>query len=119
MTAFAAGDAVFGATSAHFTGGYADYAVAPAKMIAKKPNTLSDLEAASVPVVAVTAWQMLFDYAGREGGTVGVVNGGAGNVGGYAVQLARRYGLRVIAGAFEGDAAFVRALGANEVVDPR
>jgi NADPH:quinone reductase-like Zn-dependent oxidoreductase len=113
---FAVGDAVFGTTNPSFVGGYAQYAVAAAQMLAPKPAELSDAEAVSIPVVAVTAWQMLFDRAKvREGQTV-VVHGGAGNVGAYAVQLARASKLHVIA-TVRGDGAYVRALGADEVID--
>jgi NADPH:quinone reductase-like Zn-dependent oxidoreductase len=71
VTDFHQGDEVFGVTNASFVGGYAEYAAASAKMIARKPSKLSDIEAASVPVVAVTAWQMLFDHArAAEGQTI-------------------------------------------------
>src|SRR6476646_9389787 len=60
ITGFAVGDAVFGVTNLRFTGAYAEYAVASAGMIAKKPADLGFVDAASVPVVAVTAWQALF-----------------------------------------------------------
>ena len=61
VTTFAVGDEVYGVTNAQFTGGYAEYAVASAALVAKKPKGLTFNEAASVPVVAVTASQMLFD----------------------------------------------------------
>src|SRR6516225_5803355 len=96
-TGFAVGDEVFGATNPLFIDGYAEYAVAAARMIAPKPNELSHIEAASIPVVAVTAWQMLFDYAKVHKGQTVFVHGGGGNVGAYAVQLAHASGLRVIA----------------------
>ena len=68
---FARGDAVFGVTNPRFTGSYADYAIATAAMIARKPSSISDVDAASVPVVAVTAWQALFEQAAaRRGQTV-------------------------------------------------
>jgi NADPH:quinone reductase-like Zn-dependent oxidoreductase len=116
-TGFAVGDEVFGATNPMFVGGYAEFAVVAAGMIAPKPAELSHVEAASMPVVAVTAWQMLFDRVKvREGQTV-VVHGGAGNVGAYAVQLARARKLRVIATVHGDDAEYVRGLGADEVID--
>jgi NADPH:quinone reductase-like Zn-dependent oxidoreductase len=116
-TGFAPGDAVFGATNPLFIGGYAEYAVVTARMIAKKPAALSDIEAAALPVAGVMAWQMLFDHAAVRAGQTIVVHGGAGNVGAYAVQLARANKLRVIATIHRGDANFVRALGADEVID--
>jgi NADPH:quinone reductase-like Zn-dependent oxidoreductase len=116
-TGFAIGDEVFGATNPMFVGGYAEYALAAARMIAPKPAELSHDEAASMPVVAVTAWQMLFDRAKvRQGQTV-VVHGGAGNVGAYAVQFAHVSKLHVIATVHGDDADYVRALGADEVID--
>ena len=107
---------VFGVTNASFVGGYADYAVASVKTIAKKPSKLSHIESASVPVVAVTAWQMLFNHARASEGQTVFVHGGAGNVGGYAVQLARWSKVRVIASVRGDDTDYVRALGADEVV---
>ena len=59
---FSVGDAVFGATNTRFTGGYAEYAVASGAMLAKKPERMGFVEAASVPVVACTAWQMVLEY---------------------------------------------------------
>src|SRR5688572_28429950 len=81
---FAPGDEVFGVTNPRFTGAYAEYAVAAAGMIAKKPPSLTHVDAASVPVVAVTAWQALFDEARLERGASVLIHGAAGNVGGYA-----------------------------------
>ena len=111
------GDAIFGATNPSFTGGYAQYAAADLESIAPKPASLSFVEAAAVPVVAVTAWQMLFDHAQLSTGQTVLVYGAAGNVGAYAVQLARWAGARVLAVAAEGDASYLRGLGAAEVID--
>jgi len=118
-TGFAVGDEVFGATNPRFIDGYAEYAVAAARMIAPKPRELSHIEAASVPVVAVTAWQMLFDHAKVQEGQTVVVHGGGGNVGAYVVQLARASRLHVIATIHGDDADYVRSLGAHEVVDTK
>src|SRR5262249_39867673 len=93
----AVGDRVFGVTNTQFLGAYAEYAVASAAMLAKKPGSLGYVEAASVPVIAVTAWQGLFDYARLEAGQTVVIHGAAGNVGEFAVQFARRANLRVVA----------------------
>lgn len=117
VSGFARGDEVFGVTNPNFTGAYAQYAVADAAMLALKPAGLSDIEAASVPVVACTAWQMVFDH-GQVGADKRVlVHGAAGNVGAYAVQLAKRTGAEVIATAFTRDLDYVRALGADQVID--
>src|SRR5262249_8994854 len=80
-------------------------------------KTLSFIEAASVPVGAVTAWQMLFDYAYVAAGQTVLIHGAAGNVGAYAVQLAKQAGLHVIATAGSSDFAYVRGLGAETVLD--
>ena len=111
------GDEVFGVTNERFTGAYAEYAVVNAAMLAPKPKTLNHVHAASVPVVAVTAWQMVFDFAQLSTGQSVLIHGGAGNVGGYAVQLAKRAGALVIATASGKDANYVRTLGADGVID--
>jgi len=114
---FKRGDEVYGATNEHFTGGYAEYALASAGRMARKPKVLNFIEAASVPIVAVTAWQMLFDYAHVTAGQTVLIHGAAGNVGAYAVQLATQAGLHAIATAGSADFAYVRGLGAEKVVD--
>ena len=119
VTGFAPGDDVFGVTNARFTDAYADYAVATAGMIARKPARIGHVDAASLPVVAVTAWQALFGQAQIGRGQTVLVLGGAGNVGAYAVQFAHRAGARVIATASAGDLAYLRSLGADEAVDRR
>lgn len=111
------GDRVYGVTNPRFIGAYAEYALASATMIARKPTSLTFIEAASVPVIAVTAWQGLFDQAQLQAGQTVVIHGAAGNVGAYAVQLARRAGIRTIATVATDAIAFVRDLGADTVVD--
>jgi NADPH:quinone reductase-like Zn-dependent oxidoreductase len=111
------GNQVYGVTNPQFVGAYAEYALATAAMISRKPTSLSYIEAASVPVIAVTAWQALFNQAQLKAGQTVVIHGAAGNVGAYAVQLARRAGARIIATAATDDIPFVRDLGANEVID--
>lgn len=119
VSGFAMGDEVYGLTNEHFTGGYAEYALASASSMARKPNSLSFIEAASAPVVAVTAWQMLFDYAHAIAGQNVLVHGAAGNVGAYAVQLARNAGLEVFATASSSDLDYTRKLGATVAIDYR
>ncbi len=114
---FKVGDQVYGVTNSEFCGAYAEYALASAAMIARKPQRLSHIEAASVPVVAVTAWQMLFDYAQVAAGQRILILGAAGNVGAYVVQLAARAGLHLIATAGFKDTEYVRSLGAETVID--
>ncbi|GEP07178.1 quinone oxidoreductase [Methylobacterium oxalidis] len=119
VTGFAAGDEVFGVTNPRFVGAYAEYAVASAAMLAGKPRSLTHVQAASVPVIAVTAWQGLFEQAQLQSGQTVLIHGAAGNVGAYAVQLARRAGLHTIVTAGGDDLAYVRSLGAEQVVDYR
>ena len=111
------GDQVYGVTNSQFTGGYAEYALASAAMISKKPTSLTYIEAASVPVIAVTAWQALFDQAQLKAGQKVLIHGAAGNVGAYAVQLACHAGMQIIATAAADDIPLVRDLGANTAVD--
>jgi NADPH:quinone reductase-like Zn-dependent oxidoreductase len=114
---FSPGDGVYGATNEQFIGAYAEYACASAKMIARKPRSLGYIQAASAPVVAVTASQILFEYAHAAAGQTVLVHGAAGNVGAYAVQMAKNAGLHVIATAASRDAEYVRSLGAEKVLD--
>jgi NADPH:quinone reductase-like Zn-dependent oxidoreductase len=117
VTGFKLGDEVYGATNEQFSGGYAEYAVPFAGMMAQQPKKLTFIEAASAPIVAVTAWQMLFDYAQVTAGQTVLIHGAAGNVGAYAVQLARHAGLDVIATATSSSTEYVRHLGAERVID--
>jgi NADPH:quinone reductase-like Zn-dependent oxidoreductase len=113
------GDQIYGVTNSQFTGAYAEYALATAAMVSSKPTSLTYTEAAAVPVIAVTAWQALFDQAQLKAGQTVLIHGAAGNVGAYAVQLASRAGLRTIATAATDDNPCVRDLGANTVIDYR
>ena len=117
VTQLKPGDEIFGVTNPQFIGAYAEMALASADMLASKPRSLSFDGAAAAPVVAVTAWQMLFDYAHAQAGQTVLIQGAGGNVGAYAVQLASQSGLNVIAAASASDAEFVKRLGANTVID--
>ena len=117
VAGFRRGDEVYGATNQQFTGGYAEYALPLAKMMAQKPKTLNFIQAASAPIVSVTAWQMLFDYGHVAAGQTVLIHGAAGNVGAYAVQLASQAGLHVVATAAAPDIEYVKRLGAQRVVD--
>ena len=78
------GEGVYGVTNADFTGACAEFAVADAARIARKPKFLNFTQSASAPVVAVTAWQMLFEHAKAVAGQTVLILGGGGNVGSYA-----------------------------------
>jgi NADPH:quinone reductase-like Zn-dependent oxidoreductase len=119
VTSFKPGDEVFGLTSPRFTGGYASHAVVAATGLAHRPASLSPIEAASVPVIAVTAWQALFEHARLQPGQTVLIHGAAGNVGAYAVQLAASAGIRVLATASAADLDAVRRLGAAAAFDHR
>jgi NADPH:quinone reductase-like Zn-dependent oxidoreductase len=116
---FAVGDPIYGVTNPEFVGASAEFAVVQAGMIARKPESLDFPAAASAPVVAVTAWQMLFDYANAQPGQKVLIHGAGGNVGAYAVQLAAQAGLDVFATASTRDVSLVRSLGAGLVIDYR
>ncbi|MGE5114756.1 MAG: NADP-dependent oxidoreductase [Acidobacteriaceae bacterium] len=117
VSGFKAGDEVYGATNEQLTGAYAEYALPLARMIAQKPKTLNFIQAASAPIGTVTAWQMLFDYAQAVAGQTVLIHGAAGNVGAYAVQLAKLSDLHVVATAASADLDYVRGLGAEKVID--
>jgi NADPH:quinone reductase-like Zn-dependent oxidoreductase len=110
------GDQVYAVTNPRFIGDYAEYALASAAMVSTKPSSLTYIEAASVPIIAVTAWQALFDQAQLKAGQTVVIHGAPGNVGAYADQLARRAGLRTIATAAIDDISYVRNF-AQTVID--
>src|SRR5215469_8970253 len=114
---FALGDAVYGATNDQFVGGYAEYALVEANKVALKPAALDYVTAAGLPVVAVTAWQMLFEYARIETGQAILVRGAAGSVGACATQMAKEAGASVYGTARTRDIERVRALGAEPVVE--
>ena len=80
-------------------GAAAEYAVAPAGILAPAPTGIDLVDAAALPTVGLTAWQALFDHAKLTGGQRVLINGAGGAVGGYAVQLARSAGAHVIATA--------------------
>jgi NADPH:quinone reductase-like Zn-dependent oxidoreductase len=83
---FAVGEPVYEVTNNRFTNGYAQYAACRAEMLARKPAALSFTDAASVPVVAGTAWQMLFERAGLKSGQAVLIHGAGGSVGRYAAN---------------------------------
>jgi len=117
VTGFTPGDEVYGVTNPQFCGAQAEFAAARSGMIARKPQPLNHLEAASAPVIAVTAWQMLFQYAEAIRGQTVMVVGAAGNVGAYAVQMALDAGIRVVAIVRPADEDLLRSLGVRSIID--
>jgi NADPH:quinone reductase-like Zn-dependent oxidoreductase len=98
---------------------YAEYLAVKPAAIARKPSNLSFEEAASVPVAAETAWQGIFTHGHLEKGQTILIHGGAGAVGAYAVQLASHAGATVIATASGDDEAYLKSIGASQVIDYR
>jgi NADPH:quinone reductase-like Zn-dependent oxidoreductase len=82
------GQEVYGLIPFDLNGAAADYVTAPAADLADRPRSVSHAQAASLPLAALTAWQALTDDAGLQPGERVLVQGGAGGVGVYAVQLA-------------------------------
>jgi NADPH:quinone reductase-like Zn-dependent oxidoreductase len=109
--------AVYGTADMMLSGAYAKYAVGYADAIAPKPKTLDYIHAASVPIVALTAWQALFDDAKLQPGQSVLIHGGAGGVGRYAIQFAKWKGTRVIATASAANLDEVQKLGADQAID--
>ncbi len=100
-------------------GGYAEYVLATEKQAAAKPSTISLVEAAAVPVVALTAWQALVDTAKLSAGQTVLIHGGSGGVGTFAIPIAKSRGAKVIATASTANQEFLKELGADVTIDYR
>jgi len=111
------GDAVIGFLPMERDSGAAEYVIAPAEALVPAPTTVPLADAAGLPSVALTAWQALFDDGRLTAGQRVLVNGAGGVVGKYAVALAKRAGVHVVATASPRSRAAVEAAGADEVVD--
>lgn len=112
------GDEVYGMTMVpRLAGTYAEYVPVPALFIAKKPRSLSHVEAAGVPLAALTAWGAVVDVAKAHEGQRVLVHAGAGGVGHFAIQFAAFFGAHVIATGGPRSLGWLRDLGAHEVVD--
>ncbi|UVL16373.1 zinc-dependent alcohol dehydrogenase family protein [Pseudomonas atacamensis] len=118
VSAFAPGDEVW-YTPQIFDGqgSYAEYHVAADSIIARKPASLSHLEAASLSLVGGTVWEALTVRAVLRVGESILIHGGAGGVGHVAIQVAKAMGARVFTTVREANADFVRSLGADVVID--
>src|SRR5262245_30174546 len=117
VTSWRPGDEVYGLIGFDRPGAAAEYVTALAADLAAKPSGVGHVEAAAVPLAALTAWQALHEHARLQPGQHVLVHGGAGGVGTYAVQLAALHGARVTATASARDAEFVAGLGADDVLD--
>ena len=117
ITKFKSGDPVFAYVSLDNSGGYAQYALVTEGEAAPKPKSLTYVEAAAVPVVAMTAWQALVDAAKLSGGQTVLIHGGSGGVGSFAIQIAKARGAKVIATASTANQDFLKQLGADVAID--
>lgn len=123
VSLFQPGDEVYYAGSIARPGAYAEYGLVDERIVGRKPSSLSDADAAALPLTSLTAWELLFDrlgvpQGGGEGQTLLII-GAAGGVGSILTQLARRLTkLRVIGTASRAETAnWVRELGAHDVID--
>ena len=117
VTKFKAGDPVFAYVSLDNSGGYAQYALVTEREAAPKPKSLTYVEAAAVPIVAMTAWQALIDTAKLSAGQTVLIHGGSGGVGSFAIQIAKARGAKVIATASTANQDFLKQLGADVAID--
>jgi NADPH:quinone reductase-like Zn-dependent oxidoreductase len=119
VSGFEIGDFVYGMNDWFSNGAQAELCVAPISALAPKPQTLGHSESSVVPISALTAWQGLFERLKLQNGERILIHGASGAVGIFATQLAHRSGAHVIGSASVENAAFVRCLGADQVIDYR
>ncbi|MEU2281649.1 NADP-dependent oxidoreductase [Streptomyces sp. NPDC013178] len=118
VTLFRPGDEVFGMPRLpHQAGAYAEYLAAPARHFARKPAEIDHVCAAALPLASLTAWQALVDTADVQPGQRVLIHAAAGGFGHIAVQIAKTLGAHVIGTASGPKHAFLRRLGADEVID--
>lgn len=119
VTAFAVGDAVWSSPGHKRPGTYAEFVVVEQGALALKPPSLSHAEAASLPLVALTAWDCLVTAAKLGPGQRVLIQAGSGGVGTVAIQLARHLGAEVVTTCSAANAQLVSDLGAHRVIDYR
>jgi NADPH:quinone reductase-like Zn-dependent oxidoreductase len=117
ITKFKSADPVFAYVSLDNSGGYAQYALVTEREAAPKPKSLTYVEAAAVPIVALTAWQALIDTAKLKAGQTVLIHGGSGGVGSFAIQIAKARGAKVIATASTANQDLLKQLGADVAID--
>ncbi len=113
----APGDEVYGLPAFARDGAQAEYVIALPNELASKPRSIGHVQAAEVPISALTAWQALFDHAHLRAGQRVLIYGATGGVGAYAVQLAKRTGAHVVGTASTQNVGAAKEIGADEVVD--
>lgn len=114
---FKPGDEVYARLPNHAPGAYAERAVVPEALLTKKPVTLSHVDAASLPTIALTTWQSFFERARLKRGERILIHAGAGGVGTFAIQLAKHIGAHVTATASSSNLDLLHHLGADRAVD--
>ncbi len=117
VTRFKAGDQVYSILGIPRGGGYAELAIAPESAVARKAQSQNYIEAASMPVAALTALQALRDLGRLNAGQAVLINGASGGVGSFAVQIARALGARVTGVCGPKNVVMVQGLGADSVID--
>jgi alcohol dehydrogenase len=117
VTGFAPGDEVFSSPHHGRQGTYAERVAIDAAQVARKPPNLTHAEAASIPLVGLTAWQSLISKAKLTAGETVLIHAGAGGVGSFAIQLAKHVGATVITTCSARNVGFARELGADRVID--
>jgi NADPH:quinone reductase-like Zn-dependent oxidoreductase len=117
VTKFKPRDPVYAYMSLKRGGGYAEYAIATTQEAASKPQSASYVEAAAVPIVALTAWQALIDEAKLSAGQSVLIHGGSGGVGTFAIQIAKARGAKVFATASTPNQDLLKQLGADVAID--
>jgi NADPH:quinone reductase-like Zn-dependent oxidoreductase len=117
VTRWQVGDAVFSRPDLARDGTYAEYVAIRADECARKPRTISHVEAASLPLAGITAWEAMVDKAGVRPGQRVLIQAGSGGVGSLAIQIVKAYGATVIATTSGRNRALVESLGADQVVD--
>lgn len=111
------GDAVFGVCEAGQEGAYAEKIAVKAAIVAKKPDGLSHINAAALALTGLTAMSAIEDTLQLRRGETILIHGGAGGVAGFAIQLAKHIGARVITTTSAANGDYVRSLGADEIID--
>jgi len=111
------GDSVFGVCEASREGAYAEKLAVRAAIVAKKPDDLSHVECAAIALIGLTALISIVDTLELKSGETILIQGGAGGVAGFAVQLAKHIGARVITTASAANHEYLRRLGADQIVD--
>lgn len=117
VTRFKPGDAVFASVFDLGTGSIAEFAVVPERAAALKPDNLDFVQAAAIPMVGLTSWQVLKERLKLRAGQKIFIPAGSGGIGSFAIQLAKHLGARVATTTSTGNIELVRSLGADEVID--